>query len=196
MFTSSAEHRLLLRFDTADRRLLKKGFDIGLQSQATLNKLSDKIELIGSTISLLKSRRLTIEECDKHFSPSLYRPRPGTSLYKVLCRPEISFQHIMPFLPEMLKLRLNQLTGLSGQIETDVKYAGYIKRSMRMIESMRQHEDMRIPAGFDYSAVRALTNEARDKLTKINPTTIGQASRIPGVSPADITTLFILLTHK
>ncbi len=196
MFTSSAEHRLLLRFETADRRLLKKGFELGLQSQASINKLSDKVRLIDSTISLLKDRHLSIEECNKHFSASVYRPHPGTSLYKVLCRPEISFQHIMPFLPEMLKLRLNRISGLSGQIETDIKYAGYIKRSMRMIESMRQHEEMCIPVGFDYSAIRALTNEARDKLTKINPSTIGQASRIPGVSPADITTLFVLLTHK
>jgi len=113
----------------------------------------------------------------------------------LLCRPDVALASLVPFLSSEIKNKIAHFPKIIEEIECDVKYAGYIKHSQALIESMSKNENIKIPPDFDYSAVRSLTNEAREKLIRFRPQTLGQASRIPGVSPADVAALFFLL-HK
>jgi tRNA uridine 5-carboxymethylaminomethyl modification enzyme len=169
MFTSRAEYRLLLRQDNADLRLSEIGHEVGLLPDRNYKKFRTKKESIENEISRLQSIYCTSD-----------------SLLKILSRPEVSYKDLP-----------NRNDALSGeviqQVEIAIKYAGYIERQETEVEKFKNLEDKQIPDSFDFSLVPSLCLEARQKLSKIRPTTIGQAARISGVSPADISLLMVWL---
>jgi tRNA uridine 5-carboxymethylaminomethyl modification enzyme len=169
MFTSRAEYRLLLRQDNADLRLSELGHEVGLLPERNYKKLRVKQESIEKEITRLKS---TYCESD--------------SLVKILSRPEVSYKDL-PSRNEALSEEVIQ------QVEIAIKYAGYIERQEMEVEKFKNLEDKQIPGSFDFSSVPSLCLEARQKLSKIRPATIGQAARISGVSPADISLLMVWL---
>jgi tRNA uridine 5-carboxymethylaminomethyl modification enzyme len=169
MFTSRAEYRLLLRQDNADSRLSQLGYDIGLLPKRNYDKFEKKRVAIASELE------------------RLHKTREGTdSLSQLLKRPEITYRTLPKRNPDLSE-------EVSLQVEIAIKYAGYIERQQLEIEKLRNFEDKRIPATFDYALVPSLRSEARQKLSKIRPTTLGQASRISGVSPADVSILMVWL---
>ena len=174
MFTSRAEHRLQLRQDNSAFRLCEQAADLGLVDAARIEETRKAIRLIEQEIIRLKT---TFAE--------------GTSLAQILRRPEMSY--------ERLPGQVDGLTEeLRRQVEIQVKYEGYIEREMRVIARSARNDSARIPENFDYDTIRPLRFEAREKLKKIRPDTLGQASRISGVNPSDISILevFIKKTAK
>ena len=171
MFTSRAEYRLLLRQDNADLRLSPLGHEVGLLPERNYLKLKAKEEAIALEIQRLETTRSGSE-----------------TLAQLLRRPEISYTDITN--KYTLSLEVVQ------QVEISLKYAGYIARQQNEVSRFKDLEDKQIPSAFDYSGVPSLRPEARQKLTKIRPTTIGQASRISGVSPADISILLVWLKRS
>jgi tRNA uridine 5-carboxymethylaminomethyl modification enzyme len=172
MFTSRAEHRLLLRQDNADMRLSEIGYKIGLLPERHFKQFSAKKELIQNELNRLYK--------------TFYEKN---SLAKILCRPEVSYKDL-PNQNEALSKEIAQ------QVEIAVKYAGYIDRQELEVKKFKKLEDKFIPGTFDFSAVPSLRLEARQKFAKIRPTTIGQAARISGVSPADISILMVWLKRS
>lgn len=194
MFTSSAEYRLILRFDNADMRLSHKGHLLGLINNHYFKTANEKKDIIKTAIGFLDST--TIRPAD--INPILQDQnessvQSGVLLQKILCRPGLHISDLLSFFPADLLSRIQQYKGLDDQIEIDVKYKGYIQRQIKQIDRLKRQESSRIPGNLDYSNIKSITKEAREKLHKIRPETIGQASRIPGVSPSDITSLIILL---
>lgn len=177
MFTSRAEYRLLLRSDNADRRLMKYGYQFGLISQKMKEALDKKEEAIKQTLDLLTKY--------KH---------DNKSLKQTLKNPEMTFGDIERLSPELKKLSIDEK--VKEQAEIEIKYEGYIKRQLAQIEKMRKLEDLKLPANMDYGSLKHLSKEARNKLGKFQPITLGQASRIAGVSPADISVLMIYLRAR
>jgi tRNA uridine 5-carboxymethylaminomethyl modification enzyme len=169
MFTSRAEYRLLLRQDNADLRLSEIGHEVGLLPERNYKKFRTKQEAIKNEIIRLQSMYYTSD-----------------SLAKILSRPEVSYKDL-PNRDDALSEEVIQ------QVEIAIKYAGYIERQETEVEKFKNLEDKQIPDTFDFSAVPSLCLEARQKLSKIRPTTIGQAARISGVSPADISLLMVWL---
>jgi len=199
MFTSSAEHRLLLRSDTADLRLSEKASRIGLLPEKFATAAREKKEIATETINFLKKRFLSPEEfaiMAKRKNLSSKRYSSGASLHKLLRRPEISFKDIKVFIPDSLLTRIYKYPRLDFHIETEVKYEGYIKRSSALVESMKESENFKLPKNIDYDKIDTISKEAREKLNRIRPETLGQASRIPGILPSDITALMILFKKK
>jgi tRNA uridine 5-carboxymethylaminomethyl modification enzyme len=169
MFTSRAEYRLLLRQDNADLRLSEIGHEIGLLPDRNYNQVQAKTEIINNEISRLYKTYYTTN-----------------TLAKILSRPEIAYKDL-PNRNDSLSDEIIQ------QIEITVKYAGYIERQELEVEKFKTLEDKKIPEAFDFSTVPSLRLEARQKLCKIRPATVGQAARISGVSPADISILMVSL---
>ncbi|MEW6744152.1 MAG: tRNA uridine-5-carboxymethylaminomethyl(34) synthesis enzyme MnmG [Planctomycetota bacterium] len=172
MFTSRAEHRLLLRHDNADRRLMRLGYRLGLNGEERLRRLEAKEEAIAGLKALLEST-------SENGVPLAHRlRRPGVSLRSLLDgRPHLAIGRDRPEVIEA--------------VEIEVKYAGYIERAREHVDRMRRLEAVRIPAGIDYGEVLSLRSEARERLRKLRPATLGQASRIAGVSPADVALVWV-----
>ena len=171
MFTSRAEHRLALRHDNADRRLTPIAERVGLVDADRASRLARKNAAIEATLIRLASHRVA-----------------GVSLADRLKRPEVGWADCVAVLPELADVPADVAT----QIENDIRYAGYLKVEQERIERRRQHGEKPIPAGFDYCGVRHLRAEAREKLEQIRPRTLDQASRVSGITPAD---LALLLLH-
>lgn len=178
MFTSRAEHRLLLRQDNADLRLRHYGYEMGLIDQARYDRLLHKEALIAK-----ESKRL--HTIFKQLNGK------GYSLAQLLCRPESTYANLLQEYPSDLT---DHGTEINFQIELLLKYAGYIERQQSEVERLSHIENVRIPPEFSFSTLSGLRNEAKQKLHRHNPQTVGQASRISGVSPADISVLLIALT--
>jgi tRNA uridine 5-carboxymethylaminomethyl modification enzyme len=178
MFTSRAEHRLLLRQDNADLRLRKYGYEAGLVDAEKYTKLQHKEK----TIALEKERLSKIYQQIEN---------KGYSLAQLLCRPETTYLSLLQNYPTSV---VDHGEEINLQIELSLKYAGYITRQQTEVAKLSHIENIKIPASFDFSSVLGLRNEAKQKLSKSHPANLGQASRISGVSPADISVLMIALT--
>ncbi len=180
MFTSRAEHRLLLRQDNADLRLRRYGYEVGLISQEKFDRLEKKEMIIEQEIVRLKT---------------VFRNVEGkmVSLAQALCRPEFTYERLLLAFPQDVA-DFGKDTNV--QIELNLKYEGYIARQMQEVAKLSHIESIVIPKDFDYLAFRGLRNEALDKLLRKRPETLGQASRVSGVSPADISVLLIAIKSQ
>ena len=191
MMTSRAEYRLLLRQDNADIRLRKKGYEVGLIDQARYDKLVSKIEAIDNEVKRLKNTVVGANSkmqafMEKNGSSPL---KTATSLAELICRPEFSYETIAEIDTDRKELPSDVIE----QVEITIRYEGYINRQERQVEQFKKLEKKLIPVDIDYNDVGSLRLEARQKLEKFRPTNIGQASRIGGVNPADISVLLIYL---
>ena len=192
MFTSRAEYRTLLRQDNADVRLTPKGAAIGLADQDRVATLNRKLEESGKIIELTNQIKVTPERINPILEDSNLSPiRERTTLAQLLKRPQLSIADIRKF-DDGFDATLNQLSVEAIEYaEIETKYSSYIEKEQLMVNKMKKMEDHQIPQSMDYSSIPALSIEAKQKLTRLKPATIGQASRISGVSPADISVLII-----
>ncbi|HTX17078.1 MAG TPA: tRNA uridine-5-carboxymethylaminomethyl(34) synthesis enzyme MnmG [Bacteroidota bacterium] len=203
MFTSRAEHRLLLRQDNADRRLMKRGYELGLVGSGQMERLKRKEELIASLVATANEVSLTPESVREYFA----RVSEGTletkeKLSKILKRPGVKLEETLklgslpeqPVVREILSMPDQKLAReVLEQVEIDLKYEGYIQRQKEQIERFDSFEDKKIPLDYDYSKIRSLSSEGREKLSRVRPESIGQASRISGVTPSDVSILLVSL---
>lgn len=193
MMTSRAEYRLLLRQDNADLRLRKIGYQAGLVPREVYEATLHKKELIDQEINRLKNTLIGAAKENQEFltahgSTTL---KTGTSLVELICRPELTYEVLAEIDPKRIPLPKDVIE----QVEIEIKYEGYIERQLRQVEQYKKMEKKRIPANIDYNDVSSLRLEARQKLIAYKPVSVGQASRISGVSPADISVLLIYLEH-
>ena len=191
MMTSRAEYRLLLRQDNADMRLRKIGYEVGLVSEEVYHTTVLKKESIDKEVKRLKetpigANKKIQEFLAKHESSAL---KTGTSLAELMCRPELSYEILSEIDPERKPLPADVIE----QVEIELKYEGYIERQLRQVEQYKKMEKKKIPENLDYDLVPSLRIEARQKLKSFRPVSVGQASRISGVSPADISVLLVYL---
>ena len=194
MFTSRAEHRILLRQDNADLRLTPKAFEIGLATRRRMDICEQKREHVEVLIAYLRRQSVTPEDLDSYLNEVGAGPlSQGRKLYDVLLRNNVTIDGLAAHFPKLARyIKREEISAEAiEEAEIQVKYRGYIEREQYIAEKMRRLENIAIPDGFDYHSLQSLTIEARQKLTKIRPATIGQASRIPGVSPADINVLLV-----
>lgn len=178
MFTSRAEYRLLLRHDNADLRLMEKGHEIGLVDREMYKGFLEKKRLINEEIQRIKRTRTKLDGTYK-----------SETLEQLLKRPKITYQFIEGISPS----KANLWPEIKRQVEIQVKYEGYIHRQMEMAERLKKIEKIRIPEGFDYITVNGLSKEVLCKLEEVNPVNLGQASRIPGITPAAISLLMVAI---
>ncbi|OUP63220.1 tRNA uridine-5-carboxymethylaminomethyl(34) synthesis enzyme MnmG [Drancourtella sp. An177] len=191
MMTSRAEYRLLLRQDNADQRLTKIGYEIGLIPQERYERLLEKEKQIASEIERVEHVNVGTSEVVQNLLKQ-YGSTPlssGSTIAELIRRPELSYEILAPIDPQ----RPNVSHETSEQININIKYDGYIKRQMRQVEQFKKMEKKRIPEDIDYDKVKSLRIEAVQKLKEQRPVSIGQASRISGVSPADISVLLVYL---
>ena len=194
MFTSRAEYRILLRQDNADARLTPLGYEIGLVGEEKYANLLKKNSAVESLISMLRRQSVKIGEiCDYLISLGEEPLSQGKKLYDIVLRSNVTIETLKEVVPQLKKfIDENALSKeVVEQAEIQIKYRGYIERERYFAEKMHRLENISIPDGFDFTSMHSLTIEARQKLSRIRPTTIGQASRIPGVSPADINVLLV-----
>ena len=194
MMTSRAEYRLLLRQDNADLRLREIGYQVGLISKEQYDALLNKKEQIEKEIDRLKNtsigaNKTTQEFLERHNSSTL---KTGSNLAEILCRPEINYE----MLSELDEKREPLPADVIEQVEIEVKYEGYIKRQISQVSQYKKMEKKVIPADIDYDEIKSLRLEAVQKLKQFRPINVGQASRISGVSPADVSVLLVYLEHK
>ena len=192
LLTSRAEYRLLLRHDNADLRLRKIGYQVGLIDKRRYEKLLDKEKDIERINETLKNNKITPkEEVNKYLTEIGSTPiKDGITLYDLLKRPEISINNIKKF------IYLSSDQDILSQVEINIKYAGYIEKANREAEKMIDLENKKIPVDIDYEKIHNLASEAKQKLKEIRPISIGQALRISGVNPADISILMIYLKKE
>ena len=194
MFTSRAEYRILLRQDNADVRLTPLGHEIGLVSEEKYENLLKKNNAVESLISMLRKSSVRIGEIDSYLISLGEEPlSQGKKLYDIVLRSNVTINSLKNVFPKLKSfIEKNDFSDeVVEQAEIQIKYRGYIEREKYYAEKMHRLEEIAIPAKFDYNAMQSLTIEARQKLSRIRPATIGQASRIPGVSPADINVLLV-----
>lgn len=197
MFTSRAEYRILLRQDDADMRLTPKGYEIGLVKKDRIELLDSKKTEINRIINFCSNYSLKPEYINQGLKELGTTPlKQGVKLKDIITRPQITINNIAEYIPA-LQAEINKIANRKEEIieacEINVKYDGYIKREQLIAEKINRLENIKIKNKFEYNAINSLSIEARQKLTKINPETIAQASRIPGVSPNDISILLILM---
>ncbi|OHE61064.1 MAG: tRNA uridine-5-carboxymethylaminomethyl(34) synthesis enzyme MnmG [Thermodesulfovibrio sp. RBG_19FT_COMBO_42_12] len=180
MFTSRAEYRLLLRHDNADLRLMDKGYEIGLLDKEVYQRFLEKKRLIDEELQRLKKRRFKLDE------------NKSESLEQLLKRPEITYKFIDEVLPSDKPLN----DEIKRQVEIQVKYDGYIIRQMEIAERLKKIEKKKIPEDFNYVTVNGLSKEVLSKLLEVRPTNLGQASRIPGVTPVAVSLLMVTIERS
>lgn len=195
MFTSRAEYRTLLRQDNADLRLTPKGYEIGLAKVERLKRMEEKMSKSDSFVHFFKKTSFTTDEINpilESLDSSLVKQ--SDKLFKVFSRPKVTMDHMLQLDSVSEFVKENELDSeVLEQAEIQVKYSGYIAKEKTNADKLQRLENVRIPDNFDYSKLKSLSYEAREKLEFIQPTTISQASRISGVSPADISVLLVYL---
>ena len=194
MMTSRAEYRLLLRQDNADLRLTKKGYEIGLISEERYQKLLRKEELIQKEIERVEHINLGTSEAVQNLLKQ-YESTPltsGTTMAELIRRPELNYEALAPVDPNRPELDCDVVE----QVNINIKYDGYIKRQQRQVEQFKKLESKLIPEDINYDEIQSLRIEAKQKLNEMRPSSIGQASRISGVSPADVSVLLVYLERK
>lgn len=194
MFTSRAEYRILLRQDNADLRLTPLGYEIGLVTRRNYENFVQKKSLVESLISFAREQSVKAGEINDYLKSIDSDPlTQGRKLADILMRNNVTFGSLRGVLPRLEKFIVDN--ALSSEVieeaEIQIKYRGYIEREKFLADKLHRLENIAIPENFDYSQMNALTIEARQKLARIRPSTIGQASRIPGVSPADVNVLLV-----
>ena len=193
MFTSRAEYRILLRQDNADIRLTQKGREIGLVKDIRMIKLKEKLNNTKEALDYFEKESISPDDINpilehKNSSPIKQKNKVG----KILSRPQIKLEDLLKI--SCIKEKTNNISqeGLE-QAEIQIKYNGYIEREKETVLKLNKLEGIRIPKTFDYSKLNAISSESREKLNNIKPETIGQASRISGVSPSDINILLVFM---
>ena len=191
MMTSRAEYRLLLRQDNADLRLTRIGYEIGLINENRYQKLLKKQELIEKEIERVNHTNIgTSKEVQSVLESFGSTPLgSGTTLAELIRRPELSYDKLSDIDDSRPKLPAD----VTEQVNINIKYDGYIRRQMRQVEQFKKLENKKIPENIDYNEIKSLRTEARQKLSQIRPASVGQASRISGVSPADVSVLLVYL---
>lgn len=199
MFTSRAEYRLLLRQDNADRRLLRYGHEIGLVEDKFLEELEDREELISKTIEQANEIKFTPKLINEKLeSKNSTAIDNGETLNKLVKRPELNLKDLLELVDKdnfpIVEALLQNQTALR-QVEIELKYEGYIVRQQDLIAKMEKLDNLKIPTNFNYLNLKTISNEGKEKLQKIKPRSLGQASRISGVSPSDISVLLVYLKN-
>lgn len=198
MFTSRAEHRILLRQDDADRRLTPKGYALGLATQERYDLMRSKWEAVENLVEFAKEFSVKTSLINPEFEragfPILAH---GCKLYDLILRPQLTIFLLAEMIPELqkriLELELARREEIVEAAEISIKYNGYIAREEAIAKKLSRLEHVKIRGKFKYSDIHSLSTEARQKLEKIDPETVGQASRIPGISPSDVNILLLLL---
>ena len=197
MFTSRAEYRILLRQDDADARLTEKAYELGIASRARYDWWLQKKEAIQRLIDFCKEFPIKAQEINSKLEALGTTPlRAGCKLSDLIARPHLTLQNlseIIPALKEAINLPENRKEEIAEAAEIQLKYQGYIEREKLIADKMHRLENIKIKGRFKYSELHEISTEGRQKLEKINPETLAQASRIPGVSPSDINVLLVLL---
>ena len=195
MFTSRAEHRLLLRQETADRRLTPIGHALGLASQERVRRMEAKWEAVGRTVEQITATAAAPDEVNEYLARIGTTPlQTPTRTNRIALRPEVTLRDLLAASGHLgLIAEAPGMEDAAALAETVLKYAGYLEREAEDVARMRALEGVRFPPRFDFDAVTAISMEARQKLSRIRPDTLGQASRISGVSPSDIQALIVLL---
>ena len=195
MFTSRAEYRTLLRQDNADLRLTPRGYEIGLASEERLKNMERKEKESSDFVSFFKNTSFNPDEINpilEGLDSSLVKQ--SDKLFKVFSRPKVTMDHMLQLDKVSEYVTENNLnTDVLEQTEIQVKYSGYIEKEKNNADKLLRLEGIKIPKNFDYAKLKSLSFEAREKLKEIEPVTISQASRISGVSPADISVLLVHL---
>lgn len=199
MFTARSEYRLILREDNADLRLCEYGYKVGLVSQKEYERVQNKKETVQKTIDNLD--KTYVGTSNKIFEKLLNKyeetVKSGVTLKEFLRRPKVTYQDIKDIASSMnLDYELNFSDDIEYQIEVSIKYEGYIAKAKQMMEKNKKLEERKIPVDFDYDSMKGITREAKQMLNKKRPYTLGQASRILGVTPADISVLIMYLDGK
>lgn len=187
MLTARAEHRLLLRHDNADVRLTPLSKEIGLCSDARWARFSCKREKILSGLDSLRTATVSPGDGEAFDRMNIVLPKTRTSLFELMRRPEMTLDRALEVASACgLEVQIDPSGEVREQIELAGLYDGYLEREQRLSRRTRKLEEFRIPVAFDFEAIKGLSHESKDKLSKIRPTTVGQASRVPGVRPTDI----------
>ncbi|AUC16683.1 tRNA uridine-5-carboxymethylaminomethyl(34) synthesis enzyme MnmG [Tenacibaculum sp. SZ-18] len=195
MFTSRAEYRTLLRQDNADLRLTPKSFKLGLASKERMDRVEAKKEKTELLINFIKNLSVTKEEINPILtSKNLTQINQSMKLYKIAARPQLVFNDLLSIEKLNYFIHSNNIDSeIIEQVEIHLKYSGYIEKEKSNADKLNRLENVPIPSNFDYTKVKSLSYEAREKLTKIKPTSISQASRISGVSPSDVSVLLVYM---
>ena len=195
MFTSRAEYRTLLRQDNADLRLTPKGYDIGLAKGERLRRMEEKKEAAEKFVSFFRTTSVKPEEANPVLeSKGSSLMKQSDKIFKVFSRPKITIDDVRKFDAVENYIQENDLDNeVIEQAEIQVKYSGYIAKEKNNADKLNRLEEVKIPSNFDYSKIKSMSFEAREKLKSIQPTTVSQASRISGVSPNDISVLLVYM---
>lgn len=195
MFTSRAEYRTLLRQDNADLRLTPKAYELGIASQERLDRVKEKQKKTDLFVAFLKETSVRHEDVNPILEAKNSAPiNQSMKMFKLAARPQLTFEDVKKFPKVAEFIAENQIDReVVEQTEIHVKYAGYIDKEKRNADKLTRLENVAIPENFDYSKLKSLSTEARQKLTKIKPVTISQASRISGVSPSDVSVLLVYM---
>ena len=194
MFTSRAEHRLLLRQDNADIRLTKMAYDLGLASEDRISRVNEKINNSDLIIKYLKEKSIEPNEINSILLEKGTNEIPhSVKLHSILLRPQVDLKDLIKADPYLENIVSNMKLEDIEQAEINVKYDSYLSKELEMVQKLKKLDDKIINPNFDYLGLQSLSKEAREKLMKIKPSTLGQASRISGVSPADVSVLMVHL---
>ncbi len=196
MFTSRAEHRLLLRQDNADIRLTKLSYDLGLASQARLDRMFEKVNNADAIIKYLKEKSIDPSEVNQILIDKGTNEIPhSVKLHSILLRPQVDLVDLLKADPQLAELTKSMRLEDIEQAEINVKYESYLDKELEMVQKLKKLDDKLINPDFNYLSLVSISKEAREKLMKIKPRTLGQASRISGVSPADVSVLMVHLNN-